>query len=73
MENKARVIFPLAGYALATVAAYLAAFGAFHTIVVCVWFALGQRARGGVPYGGQRILLAAHSVRRLRSTGPRLR
>lgn len=40
---------------------------------VCIWWALVQRARGGVPYGGQRIRLAAHSVRRLRSVGPRLR
>jgi glycosyl transferase family 21 len=40
---------------------------------VCVWLALGHRARGGVPYGGQRIRLAAHSVRRLRSRAPRLR
>jgi hypothetical protein len=40
---------------------------------VCIWLALLHRARGGVPYGGQRIRLAAHSVRRLRPTVPRLR
>ena len=40
---------------------------------VCVWLALVHRARGGVPYGGQRIRVAAHSVRRLSSRVPRLR
>ncbi|GAA3579367.1 hypothetical protein GCM10022197_41060 [Microlunatus spumicola] len=40
---------------------------------VCIWLALLHRARGGVPYGGQRIRLAAHSVRRLRPAVPRLR
>lgn len=40
---------------------------------VCVWLALGHRARGGVPYGGQRIRVAAHSVRRLRPAVARLR
>jgi hypothetical protein len=40
---------------------------------VCIWLALVHRARGGVPYGGQRIRLAAHSVRRLRARVPRLR
>ena len=40
---------------------------------VCVWLALGHRARGGVPYGGQRIRVAAHSVRHLRPVVARLR
>lgn len=40
---------------------------------VCIWLALLHRVRGGVPYGGQRIRLAAHSVRRLRAVVPRLR
>jgi len=40
---------------------------------VCVWLALVHRVRGGVPYGGQRIRVAAHSVRRLRTRVPRLR
>lgn len=40
---------------------------------VCIWLALVHRVRGGVPYGGQRIRLAAHSVRRLRARVPRLR
>jgi hypothetical protein len=33
---------------------------------VCVWLALVERARGGVPYHGARLRLAAHSVRSLR-------
>jgi hypothetical protein len=32
---------------------------------VCVWIALLSRARGGIPYRGRRLPLAAHSVRRL--------
>jgi hypothetical protein len=34
---------------------------------VCGWLAVGARLRGGVPYGGRRLSLAAHSVRWLRS------
>jgi hypothetical protein len=34
---------------------------------VCIWLALVYRMRGGAPYGGQRIRLAAHSVRQLRA------
>jgi hypothetical protein len=34
---------------------------------VCVWLALGRRLSGGVPYGGQRLRVAAHSLRELRS------
>lgn len=40
---------------------------------VCVWVALAQRLRGGVPYRGRRVRRAATSVRRLRAaavTGP---
>ena len=33
---------------------------------VCVWFAIGHRVAGGVPYGGQRLPSAAHSLRWLR-------
>jgi hypothetical protein len=33
---------------------------------VCVWIAVGYRLTGGVPYAGQRLRLAAHSVRWLR-------
>ena len=33
---------------------------------VCVWVALGHRLRGGTPYAGERLLVAAHSVRALR-------
>jgi hypothetical protein len=33
---------------------------------VCVWFALAYRVAGGVPYAGQRLPTAAHSVRQLR-------
>lgn len=33
---------------------------------VCSWLAVGQRLRGGVPYRGQRIAVAAHSTRTLR-------
>jgi hypothetical protein len=32
---------------------------------VCVWFAVAARARGGVRYGGTRMLRAAHSQRHL--------
>lgn len=32
---------------------------------VCVWLALGSRSRGGVPYHGQRLRVAAHSRRQL--------
>ena len=32
----------------------------------CIWLALGYRAAGGVPYAGQRLATAAHSVRHLR-------
>lgn len=35
---------------------------------VCSWLAVGQRLRGGVPYRGQRIAVAAHSTRTLRSS-----
>lgn len=42
---------------------------------VCVWLALGQRARGGVRYHGRRVRVAAHSAeelrRRLSARGPR--
>jgi hypothetical protein len=34
---------------------------------VCGWLAVAARLRGGVPYGGRRLSLAAHSVRWLRS------
>jgi hypothetical protein len=33
---------------------------------VCVWMAIGYRVTGGVPYGGQRLPYAAHSLRWLR-------
>ncbi|MCI4062194.1 glycosyltransferase family 2 protein [Micromonospora sp. R77] len=33
---------------------------------VCAWLALGRRLRGGVPYGGTRLRVAAHSRRVLR-------
>jgi len=33
---------------------------------VCAWLAVGYRLTGGVPYGGQRLRVAAHSVRELR-------
>ncbi len=33
---------------------------------VCVWIALGRRLTGGVPYGGHRIVTAAHSQSTLR-------
>jgi hypothetical protein len=33
---------------------------------VCSWLALAQRLRGGVPYRGQRLPIAAHSTRALR-------
>ena len=33
---------------------------------VCIWLAIGYRVTGGVPYGGQRLSRAAHSVRWLR-------
>ena len=35
---------------------------------VGIWVALGWRLRGGIPYAGKRLLVAAHSVRRLRRT-----
>jgi hypothetical protein len=37
---------------------------------VCAWLAVGARLRGGVPYRGRRILLAAHSARHLRRRSP---
>nr|WP_246497133.1 glycosyltransferase family 2 protein [Sphaerisporangium rubeum] len=37
---------------------------------VCSWPALAARLRGGVPYRGLRLLVAAHSVRRLRRALP---
>jgi hypothetical protein len=33
---------------------------------VCVWLALARRLTGGMPYGGQRLVTAAHSSRLLR-------
>jgi hypothetical protein len=33
---------------------------------VCIWLAIGYRVTGGVPYGGQRLPRAAHSMRWLR-------
>jgi hypothetical protein len=33
---------------------------------ICIWIALGRRLTGGIPYAGQRLVTAAHSVRRLR-------
>ncbi|MUK02111.1 glycosyltransferase family 2 protein [Vibrio cholerae] len=46
---------------------------------VCSWLAVAGRARGGVPYAGTRMALAAHSERQLRTrlgasttTGPAL-
>lgn len=33
---------------------------------VCVWLALAHRARGGVPYHGRRLRVAAHSAEELR-------
>ena len=33
---------------------------------ICVWAAFGYRLLGGVPYAGQRLRVAAHSVRELR-------
>ena len=33
---------------------------------ICIWIALGRRLTGGVPYGGQRLVTAAHSTSRLR-------
>lgn len=39
---------------------------------VCVWLALGHRLRGGVPYRGQRLRVAAHGVRTLRRRRPRV-
>lgn len=39
---------------------------------VCVWLAVAHRLGGGMPYAGQRILVAAHSNRQLRArTRPR--
>jgi hypothetical protein len=37
---------------------------------VCSWLAVAQRLRGGVPYRGERLPLAAHSTRTLRRTLP---
>ena len=41
---------------------------------VCIWFALGRRVGGGVPYAGQRLVTAAHRPAqlraRLRAAGP---
>ena len=36
---------------------------------ICSWLALGYRLRGGVPYAGRRLSLAAHPSRILRRTG----
>jgi hypothetical protein len=36
---------------------------------VCVWLAIGHRLAGGVPYRGQRLPCAAHSLRWLRRHG----
>lgn len=33
---------------------------------LCVWLALAARARGGMPYHGRRVKVAAHSYRQLR-------
>jgi hypothetical protein len=33
---------------------------------VCVWLAMAERARGGMPYRGRRLRVAAHSSRHLR-------
>ncbi|MFG1677993.1 glycosyltransferase [Micromonospora sp. NPDC049282] len=33
---------------------------------VCAWLAVGRRLRGGVPYAGSRLRVAAHSTRALR-------
>jgi hypothetical protein len=33
---------------------------------VCVWFAVGWRLRGGIPYSGTRLRTAGHSLRRIR-------
>lgn len=37
---------------------------------VCVWLALLSRLRGGARYGDGRLVLAAHSVRRVRRDLP---
>ncbi|MFC6081824.1 glycosyltransferase family 2 protein [Sphaerisporangium aureirubrum] len=37
---------------------------------VCCWLALAARLRGGVPYNGRRLRVAAHSVRYLRRAHP---
>lgn len=34
---------------------------------ICVWLAVAHRARGGTPYGGGRLRVAAHSVGYLRA------
>ena len=39
---------------------------------ICVWVALGCRLRGGVPYGDQRVLLAAHRLSTLRRRARRV-
>lgn len=36
---------------------------------VCSWVAVGWRARGGVPYAGQRLKVAAHAARDLANAG----
>ena len=33
---------------------------------ICIWVAIGYRVAGGVPYAGQRLSVAAHSVAELR-------
>jgi hypothetical protein len=38
---------------------------------ICIWIALGHRLRGGVPYAGGRLRVAAHSVRSLRRAAHR--
>ena len=38
---------------------------------VCVWIAVGYRITGGVPYAGQRLGRAAHSLRWLRRQADR--
>ena len=38
---------------------------------VCVWIAVLRRLTGGVPYGGQRLVTAAHSVRHLQRRAAR--
>ncbi|WBB74959.1 glycosyltransferase family 2 protein [Micromonospora sp. WMMD1128] len=40
---------------------------------VCAWLAVGRRLRGGVPYAGHRLRVAAHPTRTLRRRMPRRR